>query len=131
MPLFSGLDERALAGLAERFRERTFAEGATVMEEGSSGTAFFVIVDGTATVTVGGDVKASLGPGDYFGEMALVDDRVRSASITAETDLRCYFLAPWEFKPFVEEHPQLAWALLQNLARRLRAAQSDPQSAPL
>jgi CRP/FNR family transcriptional regulator, cyclic AMP receptor protein len=125
VPLFTGLDERELERLAERFQERTFAEGATMTREGATGTSFFVIAEGNATVSVGGDVKGTLGPGDYFGEIALVDEGVRSASITAATDLRCYFLTPWEFRPFVEEHPSLAWTLLQNLARRLREAQSS------
>jgi CRP/FNR family transcriptional regulator, cyclic AMP receptor protein len=124
VPLFSRLDERELARLADRFQERSFSPGDTVIEEGSTGTSFFIISEGSAEVSSGGSVRGQLGPGDYFGEMALVDEGVRSASITATSDLRCYFLTPWEFRPFVEEHPQLAWTLLQNLARRLRAAQS-------
>ena len=83
-----------------------------------------MIADGNATVSVGGETRATLGPGDYFGEIALIDEGVRSATITAETDLRCYGLTPWEFRPLVEEHPELAWSLLQTLARRLRAAQA-------
>ena len=124
VPLFSGLDDAELARLADRFRERTFAEGDAVTREGDTGTSFFVIAEGNATVSVGSETRGSLGPGDYFGEIALVDEHIRSASITAATDLRCYFLTPWEFRPFVEEHPQLAWALLRNLARRLREAQA-------
>ena len=95
-----------------------------MLEEGSTGTSFFVIDDGEAQVASGGSLRATLGPGDYFGEMAVFDEGVRSASITAATDLRTYFLTPWEFRPLVEEHPDLAWKLLQNLARRLRAAQA-------
>ena len=92
--------------------------------EGSTGTGFFLIADGNANVTVGDEQRATLGPGDYFGEIALIDQDVRSASITAATDLRCYGLTPWEFRPFVEEHPEVAWTLLRTLAQRLRAAQS-------
>jgi CRP/FNR family transcriptional regulator, cyclic AMP receptor protein len=127
VPLFSGLGDRDLERIADRFQERAFPEGAVVLEEGASGTSFFVIGEGNATVSVGGELVATLGPGDYFGEMAVVDEGVRSASVTAATDLRSYFLTPWDFRPLVEEHPQLAWALLQNLARRLRAAQA-PQA---
>jgi CRP/FNR family cyclic AMP-dependent transcriptional regulator len=127
VPLFSGLGDRELERIADRFQERRFSEGAVVVAEGASGTSFFVIGEGNATVSVGGELIASLGPGDYFGEMAVVDEGVRSASVTAATDLRSYFLTPWDFRPLVEEHPQLAWALLQNLARRLRAAQA-PQA---
>jgi CRP/FNR family cyclic AMP-dependent transcriptional regulator len=124
VPLFAGVEERDLGRLADRFQERTFSEGESVVTEGATGTSFFVIGDGNATVSVGGEIRANLGPGDYFGEIALVDEGVRSASVTAATDLRCYFLTPWEFRPFVEEHPQVAWSLLQNLARRLQSAQT-------
>ncbi|MDQ4019614.1 MAG: cyclic nucleotide-binding domain-containing protein [Actinomycetota bacterium] len=124
VPLFAGLDDRDLERLADRFQERSFPEGATVLEEGSTGTSFYVIAEGNATVSVGGEVKTTLGPGDYFGEMAVFEEGVRSASVVAATDLRTYFLTPWEFRPYVEEHPELAWKLLQNPARRLRAAQT-------
>jgi CRP-like cAMP-binding protein len=127
VPLFAGLGERELERVADRFQERSFSEGATVLEEGATGTSFFVIGEGNATVSIGGELIASLGPGDYFGEMAVVDEGVRSASVTAATDLRSYFLTPWDFRPLVEQHPELAWNLLQNLARRLRAAQA-PQA---
>lgn len=124
VPLFAGCDDRDLERLADRFQERTFSEGEEVVTEGSTGTSFFVISEGDATVSVGGEVRDELGRGDYFGEIALVDEGVRSASVTAKTDLKSYFLTPWEFRPFVEEHPQVAWTLLQNLARRLRSAQT-------
>jgi len=124
VPLFSSLDDGELSRLADRFRERSFGEGEHVVEEGATGTSFFVIAEGNANVSVGGEQKGVLGTGDHFGEMAIMDEGVRSASVTAATDLRSYFLTPWEFRPFVEEHPELAWKLLQSLARRLRAAQS-------
>ena len=122
VPLFAELGERQLERLSRQLRERTFAAGSAVTSEGSTGTGFFVIAEGNATVSVGGETRAKLGPGDYFGEIALIDEGVRSATITADTDLRCYGLTPWEFRPLVEEHPELAWSLLQTLARRLRAA---------
>jgi CRP-like cAMP-binding protein len=125
VPLFAELDERELEQLARQMHERRFPEGAEVTSEGAGGAGFFVIGEGNADVAVGGEHRASLGPGDYFGEIALIDTGVRSASITAATDLLCYGLTPWEFRPFVEEHPKVAWALLQTLARRLREAQSQ------
>jgi CRP/FNR family transcriptional regulator, cyclic AMP receptor protein len=118
--LFEGLDDKQLARVANQMKQRTFPEGSTVTSEGETGAGFFVIAEGTASVSVDGEVKTTLGPGDYFGEIALIDEGVRSATIVAATDLRCYGLAPWEFRPFVEEHPQVAWALLQTLARRVR-----------
>jgi len=123
--LFEGLDEDELSRLAERFQDRTASEGEVVVEEGSTGTSFFVIAEGNVSVSVGGEPKATLGPGDSFGEMAVIDEDVRSASIVAATDLRLYFLTPWEFRPFVHEQPEVAWKLLQSLSRRLRAAQQS------
>jgi CRP-like cAMP-binding protein len=122
--LFSQLEEKDLDQLGRQLHERRFAEGAEVTTEGATGAGFFVIVEGNAEVTIGGEHRATLGPGDHFGEIALIDDGVRSASIVAATDLLCYGLTPWEFRPFVEEHPQVAWALLQTLARRSRDAQA-------
>jgi CRP-like cAMP-binding protein len=123
VPLFAPLGKSDLESLAKQLHERRFPEGAEVTTEGSSGAGFFVISEGNAHVTVGGEHRATLGPGDHFGEIALIDDGVRSASIVAATDLLCYGLTPWEFRPFVEEHPKVAWAFLQSLAARYRQAQ--------
>lgn len=122
VPLFSNLDEKDLDQLSRQMHERRFPEGAEVTTEGATGAGFFVIIEGNADVSIGGEHRATLGPGDHFGEVALIDDGVRSASITAATDLLCYGLTPWEFRPFVEDHPQVAWALLETLARRSRQA---------
>jgi CRP-like cAMP-binding protein len=122
--LFAELDDRELEQLSRQMHERRFPEGADVTSEGAGGAGFFVIAEGNADVAVAGEHRASLGPGDFFGEIALIDTGVRSASITAATDLLCYGLTPWEFRPFVEEHPKVAWALLQTMAGRLREAQS-------
>ncbi len=124
VPLFNDLEEKDLEVLARQMHERRFPEGAEVTTEGATGAGFFVIAEGNADVSIAGEHRATLGPGDYFGEIALIDDGVRSASIMAATDLLCYGLTPWEFRPFVEEHPQVAWALLQELARRNREAQA-------
>jgi CRP/FNR family cyclic AMP-dependent transcriptional regulator len=124
VPLFQDFDDEDLERLARQMKERTFPEGAAVTTEGDTGAGFFVIAEGNATVSVAGEQKTTLGPGDHFGEIALIDEGVRSASITAATDLRCFGLTPWEFRPFVEEHPRVAWALLKTLAQRLRSAQS-------
>jgi CRP-like cAMP-binding protein len=123
--LLDGVDDRDLQRLARLFRERTFAEGSAVTVEGEPGIGFFVIVDGSAEVSIGGELTNSLGTGDSFGEMALIDEGPRSATIVAATDLRCLALSAWDFRPFVEEHPSVAWALLVALARRVRALQSQ------
>jgi CRP/FNR family cyclic AMP-dependent transcriptional regulator len=122
--LLAGVQKRELERLARLFRERTFPEGSTITVEGDPGIGFFVIVDGSAEVSVAGERRAALGPGDSFGEMALIDEGPRSATVVAATDLRCLGLSAWDFKPFVEEHPTVAWTMLQALARRLRDLES-------
>jgi CRP-like cAMP-binding protein len=123
VPLFAGLEKRELAEIANSFKERKFTAGSTMASEGQGGAGFFIIADGRARVTVGGDERGSLGPGDYFGEIALIDDGARSATITAETDMTTYGLTPWEFRPIVESDGRVAWKLLQALAAKLRAAE--------
>jgi CRP/FNR family transcriptional regulator, cyclic AMP receptor protein len=125
VPLFAELDEQDLEQLSRQLHERRFPEGGDVTVEGAGGAGFFVIAEGNAEVLVGGEHRATLGPGDHFGEIALIDAGIRSASIIAATDLLCYGLTPWEFRPFVEEHPQVAWALLQVLARRARESSTQ------
>jgi CRP-like cAMP-binding protein len=121
--LFSDLDNRELKSIASTLRDRRFAAGDTVSEEGKSGVGFFVIESGEAIVSIGGKEVRRLGPGDSFGEVALIADVPRSATIVAETDLLCHGLTPWEFRPIVEANGSLAWKLLQTLAQRLAAAQ--------
>jgi CRP/FNR family transcriptional regulator, cyclic AMP receptor protein len=124
VPLFSDLDRKELESLARTFKEREVAAGDTVVSEDSGAAGFFVIEDGTAKVTVRGEERGTLGPGDYFGEIALIDEGARTATITAETDMRLYGLTFWEFRPLVEQNAGIAWKLLQALARRLRQAES-------
>jgi CRP/FNR family cyclic AMP-dependent transcriptional regulator len=123
VPLFSGIKAKERKKLAARLGERTFTEGETVIAEGQSGVGFFVIEAGNASVSVKGEIVRTLGPGEYFGEIALIDSGPRSASVVATTDLRCRGMTAWEFRPFVEEHPEVAWALLETLTARLRAAE--------
>ena len=123
VPLFEGLGDRDLKRLSEVFKERTFAAGDAIATEGQSGVGFFVIESGEAKVTVGGEEVATLGAGNYFGEIALIDTGTRTATVTAATKLQCYGLTSWEFRPLVEENATIAWELLQVLARRLREAQ--------
>jgi CRP/FNR family cyclic AMP-dependent transcriptional regulator len=117
VPIFEGLDNRELQRIAASMKPRTFRSGDTVTTEGQGGVGFFVIEDGEAKVTVHGDERRRLGPGDYFGEIALLTDRPRTATITAESDLRCYGMTSWDFKPLVETHGSIAWKLLQAMAK--------------
>src|SRR6266702_7826580 len=91
-----------------------------------SGVGFFVIEHGNATVSLKGEILRTLGPGDHIGEIALIDEGPRSATVTATTDLGCRGMAAWEFRSFVQEHPEVAWELLPVLAARFREAEARP-----
>jgi hypothetical protein len=123
VPLFAGLSERDVEQLAPLFKARGFAAGETVIREGSGGAAFYLIDSGQASVTIHGDEVATLGPGDHFGEIALIDEGERMATVTAVTDLVCHGLTYWEFRPLVQENGTIGWKLLQSMAKMLRDAQ--------
>ncbi|MGH3136618.1 MAG: Crp/Fnr family transcriptional regulator [Gaiellaceae bacterium] len=122
--LFSDLDDKDLESLADEFNERRFAAGDTIALEGEGGLMFFVVESGEATVEVQGEEVATLGPGAAFGEIALIDRRPRTATVTALSELRTYGLPVFVFRPFVESRPQLAWKLLESMADRLAAAEA-------
>jgi CRP-like cAMP-binding protein len=88
--------------------EKFYAAGERVLTQGEGGIGFFVILEGSARVAVAGEEVGTLGPGDYFGEMALFDGDLRSASVTADEDLRCAGMTAWHFRPFVGDHPEVA-----------------------
>ena len=124
VPLFAELDDRHLDRLADEFSKRTFAVGDPIATEGEGGRTFFVIEEGQASVSVGGREVGLLGPGDSFGEIALIDRAPRSATITAQTDITSYMLPIWSFRPIVEGSPEMLWKLLEGLAGRLRTAEA-------
>jgi CRP-like cAMP-binding protein len=122
--LFSDVSEQDAAQLASDFVERGFKAGQVIATEGEGGLNFFIVESGEATVTVRGAEVGRLTPGEPFGEVALVDKSARSATVTAETDMRVWGLPVWSFRPFVETRPAVLWKLCEILADRLRAAQA-------
>jgi CRP/FNR family transcriptional regulator len=120
VPLFADLDKKELEQIASSMRQRRFRSGDTVTQEGAGGVGFFVVEDGQADVTIGGEVRGSIGPGDYFGEIALINESPRTATITARTDLLCYGMTPWDFRPLVESNSTIAWKLLTAMAEKMR-----------
>ena len=117
VPLFSDLDNRELGQIAESMKRRQFSAGQEIAREGESGVGFFVIEDGNAKVTVHGEERRRLGPGDYFGEIALIAQSARTASVIAESDLVAYGMTFWDFRPLVEGNASIAWKLLQSFAK--------------
>ena len=129
VPLFRDLNQRQLKRLARVCEEASFPAGTTVMRQGQrTGITFFVIVEGEALVTVDGTDVARLGPGQHFGELALISEGLRSATVTAVYPLRCLAITFWDFRTFVRENPDVAWKLMQHLAG-LVAAERDRGAA--
>jgi CRP-like cAMP-binding protein len=129
VPLFADLPPRELRRLADSMQDLSFAAGKEVVAQGKGGVGFFVILDGSARVTQHGEDRGLLTAGDYFGEMALIDGDDRMASVHAESELRCAAMTPWTFRPFVRDHPYIAWALLTALVKRLRETQARQVAA--
>jgi CRP-like cAMP-binding protein len=127
--LLRGLKDADIASLAADLAERRVAAGDTIVGEGTGGVAFFFVLEGETSVTVAGEEVATLGPGEYVGELALLDpEGPRSATVTAKTDVVLGAMSAWQFRPFVLAHPEAAWKLLQRLARRLREAQTSVEA---
>jgi CRP-like cAMP-binding protein len=125
VPLFAELSQADLTRVARLFKKRHFSKGETVIKEGSGGAAFFLIESGEAQVTVRGRLRPPLTAGAHFGEVALIDGRERSATITASSDLVCYGLTYWDFQPLVQENAAIAWGLLQSVTKIFRDVQDD------
>ena len=125
VPLFADLTKREIQQIARLFKPRRFAAGETVVKEGSGGAAFFVIESGEATVSIRGKKHTTLKPDAYFGEIALIDEGTRMATIIASSELVCYGLTYWDFRPLVKANGVIGWKLLQRMAQMLRAARED------
>jgi CRP-like cAMP-binding protein len=120
VPLLASLTPKQRADLAHQMTTRVLGPGERAVLEGRNGVGFFMITSGTATVEIGGETRRTLGPGDYFGEVAMLsDDGVRSATVVATTELHCLAMSAWQFKPFLANHPDIAWEIMSTMAKRL------------
>ena len=124
--LFEGLSKKDLDRIVQASREVDTPAGRAVVTEGEPGVGFHLILDGTANVSRKGRRVRRLAPGDSFGDIALIDGGVRSATVTAETPLRLLSLTSWNFKPLLLEQPKLTYKLLLQLCARLRDAEKRP-----
>ena len=132
VPLFSGLSQRQLRQLARAVNEREYRPGVTVVRQGKmSGIGFFIVVEGRAAVIVDDQEVAQIGPSDHFGELALISDQVRSATVSAVTPTRCLVMASWDFKKFATENPDVSWKLLQYLVGLLTEERTRRVAAAL
>ena len=121
VPLFAALKDRDLRHVLESGKDVHFDAGQAVVEEDRSGVGFHLIVEGTATVSVHGSEISTAGPGEYFGEMSVLDGHPRSATVAAKTELTTFSVPAWSFNELLDKHPSMAKALLVEMSRRMRA----------
>lgn len=127
--LLESIGDKELAKLAAQLKERRYEAGQTIVKEGTGGIGFFLMVEGTATVSIRGEARGTLRPGETFGELALFDMSAdRMATVVADGDVRCAGMTAWEFRPFVIAHPEVAWTMLGSIAARLRDAEERAEA---
>jgi CRP-like cAMP-binding protein len=126
-PLFGGVTQDDLAAIGERAIEVDFPADHVIARQGEIGTGLFVVIDGAVRVVRDGTELARLGPGDFFGEMSVIDGLPRVAQVVTTAPTRCLALASWEFERLVLEHPSIGLAILRGLSARLRARTDPPQ----
>jgi CRP/FNR family transcriptional regulator, cyclic AMP receptor protein len=123
--LFGSLNKRALGTVAASVKVVHHAAGKELTTEGDGGVAFHLITHGTASVSVRGAPRRSLGPGEYFGEISMIDGKPRSATVIADTPLTTLALVAWRFAPLLDEHPDVTKALLLTLCERIRTSEQS------
>ncbi len=126
VPIFSGCSKRELAIISRASKEVIHREGTVIAREGERGIGLFLILDGHCKVTIGGKTKARLGPGDFFGEVALLDGGPRTATVTATSQVRLVGITGWVFRGLLMEHPSIALKTLEAVAGRLRSVSKEP-----
>lgn len=119
VPIFANITNRERESLAKVAAERTFAPGAQIVQEGEKGMGFYMITGGAAEVRRKDRVLKSLGPGDFFGEMALFQDAPRNAGVFATQPTQCLVFSRWEFWAFAMDKPTILRAMVEELAHRL------------
>jgi len=123
--LLKGIPESEIRSIERQVKTVRHPAGHEIVLRGEGGVGFMIITGGTVTVKTVTGKNRKLGPGDSFGEMALLDQEGRSATITADTDVTMASIPEWNFKPFLKEHPEVAYRLLQTMSRRIRQAEAD------
>ena len=119
VPLLAGLDGRIRRRLAETGKRRSYAPDEEIVREGSTGTALYIVLSGTARVVRGGEPIGEVKAGDFFGELALIEEHPRSASVIAATETECLLFPAWEFSALLGEHPEIAVPIMKALIGRL------------
>jgi len=119
--LWSGLSNKDLKMLAKASKERSYESGETIVQKGEGGVGFYLVLDGSVEVRSNGTTLAKLGPGQFFGEMSVIDNQPRSADVVAVEPAKCLILSAWSFNALISENPRIAIKMLQEFVRRLRS----------
>ncbi len=119
VPLLAGLNNRIRKRLADTGKRRTYGAGDDIVREGSSGTALYIVLSGEGRVERGGEKLGAVKAGDFFGELALIEEHPRSASVIAESETECLLFPAWEFTALLDEHPEIAVPIMRTLITRL------------
>ncbi len=122
VPIFEGLSKKELQTIAASGKEVTHRDGSVLAREGDSGVGFFLITQGSAKVDVGGRSRGTLREGDFFGEISLLDQGPRTATVTAAGEVTTFGLTSWVFKRLIEQNPSIASKMLKVMAQRLRSS---------
>jgi CRP-like cAMP-binding protein len=125
--LFAGVSARALGLIADAAVDIEVEADKHIVRQGQVGTGFYLIVRGRVRVVRGSDVLATLGPGEFFGELSVLDQMPRMAHVIAEAPTTCLALASWDFVRILEKNPRTALAVMRVMARRLRTAEDHPR----
>jgi CRP-like cAMP-binding protein len=127
IPLLAVLSPKVRAEVLENARHRTFAPGDVVVREGESALHFYIVASGHARIERADQgLVARLGPGDFFGELALIEEHDRTATVSAEDELTCYLLPAWDFRALLKEHPEMALPMLEALIARIHRREHHP-----
>jgi CRP-like cAMP-binding protein len=119
-PIWSGLSNQDLNSIVGRAKDSRYNAGEIIVKKGESGVGFYLILDGSVEVKLGETVLSKLGPGQFFGEMSVIDDQPRSADVIAVEPSRCLVLTAWSFEALISNHPKIALKMLRESVRRLR-----------
>ena len=123
--LFTVLTKKEIKKIHDTGKEVSFPAGRTIVSEGETGVGFHLILSGKAKVTVNKRLRATLGKGDYFGEMAIIDRGTRSATVTADSDVTTLSIASWDFMPVLSQNFEMCRKILVELSQRLRRAEKS------
>ena len=126
-PLWSALSKQDLKLVAKLSHERSFQIGQAIVTKGEAGVGFYLILEGAVEVRSGGKSLSKLGPGQFFGEMSIIDNQPRSADVVAIENSRVLILSAWSFKTLISDNPKIALKMMQEFVRRLR--ESDKSSS--